>query len=237
MEKIKQYLKSFENPRILDVGSGVGNFVYLLKSLDVPFKEIIGIDIMKRLVDIANKNFEEAENILFFEMDVLNMDFPDESFDVITFSNSLHHVRHIKEIFNEIRRVLKKGGLLIVNEMVSNNLNDAQISHRLIHHFAAKIDRHAGLIHDDTFTNDEIISVCQSLDHFNLVDYWNLQMNEEVKKEDGIEGLIQTVDQLMNRIHDNDFKIALLEESISLKAYIKKFGVLPATQLLLVLQK
>lgn len=51
------------------------------------------------------------------EADALNLPFGDNSVDVIIASHMIHHVATPKLFFEEVRRVLKKGGLLLIHEI------------------------------------------------------------------------------------------------------------------------
>ena len=75
----------------------------------------------------------------------------DNSFDIISLSNSLHHLENPKEIFAEMERVLAQYGIIIINEMISDGLSKRQKSHLKLHHFAAEVDRALGGTHNETF--------------------------------------------------------------------------------------
>jgi ubiquinone/menaquinone biosynthesis C-methylase UbiE len=70
---------------------------------------------------------------------------------------AMHHLPDVQQTFNEMKRVVKPGGWLIVNELFSDNLNPAQEVHKSMHHFRSTIDRLNGVCHNETFTRAEIL--------------------------------------------------------------------------------
>jgi len=64
----------------------------------------------------------------------------------------LHHLSDIGAALAEMKRVVKPGGWIIVNELISDGLNPAQQVHKMLHHLRSKIDRMIGEVHNETFT-------------------------------------------------------------------------------------
>ena len=86
----QRYVKKGE--RLLDIGCGDG---YFLKKNRTKFTELIGVD--RLLGDKIEKKLA----------------LPDENFDCVTMLAVIEHLDYPWEIIEEIRRVLKPGGLLI----------------------------------------------------------------------------------------------------------------------------
>lgn len=118
--------KSSRKLKVLDVGIGQGHLALLVKSLLA--YEVAGID-TERPDKEYMQNFFKKENIEF-KMCCLTKDkipFPDETFDLVLFCEVLEHLPiHPKIVLNEIRRVLKPKGILILTTP-----NFARISHRI----------------------------------------------------------------------------------------------------------
>lgn len=91
----------FEDTRLLDAGCGPGGLVkhYVDKAALV-----IGVD------RYASSFQEPAEISTLVESDLDRLPFPDASFDVVTCSWVLEHLKTPKQVFAEISRVLKTGG-------------------------------------------------------------------------------------------------------------------------------
>ena len=103
-EEIKKTIT--KDSKVLDLGTGGGEKV--LENYP-ECAEILGTDFSERMIATANNNLKKSgrKNISFRVMDNLNMDTPDNYYDVVT-------ARHTKIDSKQIYRTLKKGGKLIV---------------------------------------------------------------------------------------------------------------------------
>ena len=97
---------SNKNSKILDLGTAAGEKI--LKKFP-ECAEILGTDFSEEMIKAANMNLKESgrTNITFRVMDNLEMDTPDNYFDIVT---ARHTVIDPKQIYKS----LKKGGYLIV---------------------------------------------------------------------------------------------------------------------------
>ncbi len=96
---------------IFDVGCGPSGHIgkYLFdKGLNV-----LGIDLSEKCIDIA-KNYNQ--DMTFIKMDMMNLQINDQSIDgIISFYSIIHTPKcYIDKIFLEFKRVLKKGGKLLL---------------------------------------------------------------------------------------------------------------------------
>lgn len=235
MEKLKKVLYNLEKPKILDVGTGGGNFIKLMTSLYDDFESIVGIDSLEVAVTSSNKNFTD-DRITFEKMDAHQMTFQDNSFDVVCLSNSLHHLKKPDVILKEMERVLKKDGIIIVNEMMRDHLSSKQITHLKLHHFAAEIDRELGDTHNETFKREEIIRVLQEISTLTIKEHWDMEFDREPENsKEEIEWLLKTIDRLSDRVQNEERRAFFKDKGERIKEYVLKVGFDSATQLLVVL--
>ena len=100
-------------PRILDVGCGTGSTMIDLKRLFGKRVDVVGADVIRLQVDIANKKIKEhgvwAEAVWY---DGERLPFEDASFNVIYTSDVLGHVENVRAWLAELHRVLKPGGII-----------------------------------------------------------------------------------------------------------------------------
>ncbi len=106
----QQYLfSSCPGKKVLEYGCGKGSHSFLLANHGA--REIVGIDISDVAVRMASEraSAENHSNIRFQVMNCENMEFVDDSFDLICGTSILHHL-DLNQSFKEITRVLKPDG-------------------------------------------------------------------------------------------------------------------------------
>ncbi len=236
MENLKKILDTEKKKTFLDIGTGAGNFIQIIKSMYSEYDHIIGIDTFERAIDAANKNNDD-EKITFEVMDAYEMSYPDEAFDVVTLSNSLHHLKDIPSLFQEMGRVLKKDGFIIINEMMADNLDKMQESHKLVHHYSAKIDREHGDIHNDTFTEKEIITLLEDNTKLKVDKSWHIEVPRRTENsQEELDYIYNILDRISSRAPKD--KVQMYEsEKEEIKTYIKHNGYDGCTSLLAILKK
>ena len=90
---------------ILDLGSGTGRLIHYIKERQ-PEITVIGIEPSPELRDQGySKGIGEAELI---DGDAQDLDFPDESFDMVCEFGALHHIPRPNLAVQEMLRVSKK---------------------------------------------------------------------------------------------------------------------------------
>jgi ubiquinone/menaquinone biosynthesis C-methylase UbiE len=97
--------------RILDLGCGTGDFSPCFYNF-----HYTGIDVEPEYIQYAKNKY----NLDFRLMDGRRLRFGEETFDCITIIGVLHHLceKSCLEIFHELKRVIKPGGLIIIIEDV-----------------------------------------------------------------------------------------------------------------------
>jgi ubiquinone/menaquinone biosynthesis C-methylase UbiE len=114
LNEIKKKICSEKPLKILDVGCGAGYFIVLLGLEDY---DVTGIDLTEAMIDRARKLIEMNGpyncDLKAVVMDAENLDFPDESFDVLITRNLTWTLPHPIQAYSEWYRVLKKGGILL----------------------------------------------------------------------------------------------------------------------------
>ena len=113
---ILEELKKIEFNDLLDVGCGTGPMIELLTE-EYPDRHYVGMDLTPKMIEVANaKGLKNAE---FIVGDSENMPFENESFDVLICANSFHHYPDPQEFFNEVKRVLRPNGVLVLRDYTS----------------------------------------------------------------------------------------------------------------------
>ena len=115
--KAFQTLPKLDKPRILDVGCGSG--VPTMELARLSNGEMVGLDINQPLLDRLARKIEKAglsDRVKAVKCSMLDMDFPDESFDIIWAEGSTFIIG-FERALKEWRRFLKPKGFLVVHEM------------------------------------------------------------------------------------------------------------------------
>lgn len=98
--------------RVLEIGCGLGTDGARFAQAGADYT---GVDLTEAAVDFARKRFELYDLPGGFRTaDAEQLDFPDESFDVVYSHGVLHHTPDINSAVREIHRVLRPGGRAIV---------------------------------------------------------------------------------------------------------------------------
>jgi len=114
---ISNFPKEAETMLDAGCGSGIYSFTFSNKT-----KEINAIDINQKKIDYA-KRINLWRNIKFDKMDICNLKFPDDKFDVIICSEVLEHIKNDEKAFSEIARVLSKNGILLLTVPANSKKN------------------------------------------------------------------------------------------------------------------
>ncbi len=100
--------------KILDVGCGDGFYLHLLFNLKVKNLKLVGVDIDKNALKSARKNLR-GKKVKFIQADLLKgLPFKSGSFDKIIMSEVCEHLENDIKGLKEVKRVLKKGGTLVI---------------------------------------------------------------------------------------------------------------------------
>ena len=119
IEHMQRYISFCElvvGKDVLDAACGEG---YGSKILSETAKTVIGLDISEDTIIRANKNYaEKTDNLSYVCGSIAKMDMiPDHSKDVVISFETIEHVpEDVQNAFlNEIKRILRKGGLLVMS--------------------------------------------------------------------------------------------------------------------------
>lgn len=105
MKLIEKYSKK---GKILDIGTAGGSFLHAAK---IRGWDVYGVEPNKWLCKWGNKNY----GIDIKQGDIFSNKFPSNFFDVVTLWDVLEHVSDPMKVLKECNRILKRGGLLVIN--------------------------------------------------------------------------------------------------------------------------
>lgn len=106
---------------ILDVATGTGDVAFALHRR-FPSAGIIGIDLSEGMLGMARAKQESivesaGGSIEFRQGDSLALEFPDDSFDLVTVAYGVRNFENLADGYGEMLRVLRPGGAICVVEL------------------------------------------------------------------------------------------------------------------------
>lgn len=106
-------LLGFIGPKdsIADIGGGFGRLATTYASY---FRICLVVDPSEKMLNIGKKNLKEYHNVFFNKGSLPNLDFPDQSFDVVILNRVIHHLKDPTPSIREMNRIVKKSGYLIL---------------------------------------------------------------------------------------------------------------------------
>ncbi len=104
--------KRFKNKVILDVGCGSGRFCILANQLKA--KKVFGIDSSKKNINYNKKKFNKFKNIQFRYGDNTDLKIKSNFADITISQGVIHHTTDMFQSLNELIRVTKKGGIILL---------------------------------------------------------------------------------------------------------------------------
>jgi len=161
---LEELLASLKAERVLDVATGRADFLaWLLESLGETGVGI-AVDDQRRAVEAVRSRFPD-NSIVPVQMDAVRLAFPTGLFDLVAISQSLHHLPSPQSSLEEMQRVLRPGGVLLMREMYADGQTEAQLTHVALHHWWAAIDTARGISHRITYSREELAGMFLELAH------------------------------------------------------------------------
>jgi demethylmenaquinone methyltransferase/2-methoxy-6-polyprenyl-1,4-benzoquinol methylase len=117
----KKAIRKFRNDRpqlLLDVATGTGDMAIMAARILHP-QRIVGIDISEKMLEFGRKKIEKENLGTKIELqggDGETINFPDHTFDGVMVAFGVRNFEHLEKGLQEILRVLKPGGQLVVLE-------------------------------------------------------------------------------------------------------------------------
>ena len=96
---------------VLECACGTG----LLTGVTAPrCKSLVATDFSEKMLKRAEKKYGKFENVTFEQADITRLVYPDERFDVVVAANVIHLLDKPYQALQELDRVCKPGGRLII---------------------------------------------------------------------------------------------------------------------------
>ena len=116
----EELLREVDLGNVLELGCGTGLYTETLQKVG---DHVVATDLSDEMIAFAKEKRGELENVEFRKADALNLEFNDETFDTVFMANLIHIVGNAERVIQESKRVLKKGGLLIINSFAIDDMS------------------------------------------------------------------------------------------------------------------
>ena len=90
-------------------------------------KSLVATDYSAKMLEQARKNLGSCGHVTFRQGNILALDFPDESFDVVVAANVIHLLDEPYKALHEMERVCRRGGRLIIPTYINQNARGEKI--------------------------------------------------------------------------------------------------------------
>lgn len=131
---INEHLPKHAGMDVLDIGCGNGA---LLKELAPNINSGVGVDLSKSLLEFAKKNNAEHSHVSFKEVNGPQLPLPDQSVDLIISMLSFRYLDW-DPLMDEIKRILRPGGRILILDMVAVPANPIQYPRLVLDKFKQK---------------------------------------------------------------------------------------------------
>jgi O-antigen biosynthesis protein len=186
---------------VLDIASGSGYGSEFLKK-NGKAKEVIGVDIDQETVAYSKKNY--GKEVKFIQGDCRNIPLKDKSVDIVVSFETIEHIKEHEKFIDEIKRILKKNGTLIIstpNNEVYPKGNEFHIKELSLNEFKTALK--------DSFKNIEIFE--QDISFSSYVSKKRDKSVEIYKKSLGIDEMMPKPTYVVAVASNN--KLPLIENS------------------------
>ncbi len=99
--------------RVLEVGCGLGADARELARAVAPDGSVTAVDVSEAMLDAARER-HDGSAVTYERADVTSLPYDDATFDVVRVERVLQHVVEVRKACDEMARVLKPGGRLLV---------------------------------------------------------------------------------------------------------------------------
>lgn len=111
-QRVVNVARAWKFASVLDVGCGTGG---LLASMKRPSLKRAGADLSPGMIEEAKKRLGKTADLRVADSE--RLPWRAGSFDLVVTTDSIHHWPNPKKAFSEIKRVLKKGGHVVIADV------------------------------------------------------------------------------------------------------------------------
>jgi ubiquinone/menaquinone biosynthesis C-methylase UbiE len=139
-EKIKEYVT--EDDIVLECACGTG---LLTLPMAQKCKKLIATDYSVGMLRQTKKKVAKYSNTKVGKVNILELPFEDDKFDVVVAANVIHLLDEPDQAFSELKRVCKQNGKIILPTYINNEKKNSILAAKLLSLFGVKFKRQFNL--------------------------------------------------------------------------------------------
>lgn len=175
-----------QNKQVIDIGCGGG--IYTKELALMGAKNVVGLDFSKEILQAAKENCNAFPNISFIHGDAHNIPYPNESFDLVISRAVIHHLQDVPTFIREASRILKKDGILILQDRTIEDCTIPGSPEHIRGYFFSVFPK---LIEIESKRRPKTTTIQQELQKYSL-QVFPIKAHWEVRKtHDSVEALLQ----------------------------------------------
>lgn len=159
-ENIQHHIIDVRNKNIVDIGCGGG--IYTLALAEMGAAHVTGIDFSQAEIEAAQEHYSAISNITFAVGDAFSTGLQSAQYDSVLERALIHHFQQgdLVRCFAEARRILKPGGMLIVQDRTPEDCmlsgSETHVRHYVVTYFPKLLEKDVARRHTSEVVIDAL---------------------------------------------------------------------------------
>lgn len=170
---VARQVASVQATLIVDIGSGNAKIPLAMCALLPPAAAVCAVEMSTEMLAVAARNRARegvaAQRLHLMKCDAKRLPFAAESIDMVTSNSLVHHIPDPRAVFAEVARIARRGGPLLIRDLVRPE-TEAALEHILATHAAQASPLQRTLFADSLRAALTVDEVRQMLDECGLAD-------------------------------------------------------------------
>lgn len=127
-----------ENDDVLECACGTGA---ISRHISEKVHTLTATDFSEGMLKQARKKLHTKNNITFAQADITKLPYKDHSFDAVVAGNVIHLIKNPQNAMQELMRVCKKGGRIIIPTYINDSENTSRVAVKFLEKLGADFKR------------------------------------------------------------------------------------------------